>query len=79
MRKKAVPKELSASSIQEIQMEDMFSKTRIISYLWLIFFPPYGLYRVWNKVSVFRRSEKWVWTMMVVIYLITFLKLIITG
>ena len=79
MRRKTASETHLETKIQEIQMEDVFSRSRIISYLWLIFFPPYGLYRVWNKASSFRRSEKWVWTMMVVIYLITFLKLIIAG
>ncbi len=67
------------SMLPENQMQDVFSKARIITYIWVILFPPYGLYRVWGKGSHFRRSEKWVWTMIVIVYLICFVKLIITG
>lgn len=60
-------------------MEEVFTRQRIITYLWLIFVPPWGLYRVIRKDSEFRRSEKWVWTMIVGITLITLVKLIIAG
>ncbi|WP_394523407.1 hypothetical protein [Lacrimispora sp. JR3] len=79
MRRKKASEKRIETRIQETGMEDVFSRERMLSYLWIIFFPPYGLYRVWNKASSFRRSEKWVWTMMIMVSMITFLKLIITG
>jgi hypothetical protein len=60
-------------------MEEVFTRQRIITYFWLIFVPPWGLYRVIRRDSEFRRSEKWVWTMIVGITLITLVKLIIAG
>ena len=33
----------------ELQVTDVFSKARIISYLWIVLCPPYGLFRVWNS------------------------------
>ncbi|RKD34927.1 hypothetical protein [Lacrimispora algidixylanolytica] len=60
-------------------MEEVFTRERMITYFWLIFAPPFGLYRVLRRNSEFRRSEKWVWTMIVGITLITLVKLIIAG
>lgn len=56
---------------------EVFTKWRLITYLWIVFFPPYGLYRVWSKDSTFRRSEKWVWTFMIIAYILYFIKLIL--
>jgi len=63
----------------ELQVTDVFSKGRIITYMWIVLCPPYGLFRVWNPSSEFRRPEKWVWTMIVICTLFTFVKLIIAG
>jgi hypothetical protein len=60
-------------------MEEVFTRQRIITYFWLIFVPPWGLYRVLRRDSEFRRSEKWVWTMIALITMITLVKLIIAG
>lgn len=68
-----------ACILPENQIQEVFSKARIITYIWIIFFTPYGLFRVWGKGSTFRRSEKWVWTMIAIIYLFCLAKLIITG
>ena len=65
--------------IPEVSITDVFSKKRIITYLFILFLPPYGLFRVWSRSSDFRRSEKWVWTMIVLCTLVTFVRLIITG
>jgi len=51
-------------------MTDIFTKERVLSYASLILLPPLGLYRLWSHDSTFRRSEKWVWTMVVAVYLI---------
>jgi len=51
-----------------------FSKWCIITYAWIIFLPPYGLYRVWSKDSTFRKSEKYCWTFMVVAYMLSLIK-----
>lgn len=48
----------------------IFTKERVLSYTALILLPPLGLFRLWGHDSTFRRSEKWVWTMIVAVYLI---------
>lgn len=57
----------------------VFTKERIITYLSVLFLPPYGLYRIWNEKSDFRRSEKYAWTVMITISMLYFLKFIILG
>lgn len=54
-----------------------FTKWRMVTYVWLILFPPYGLYRVWSKESTFTRSERVVWTFMMIVYMLRFLWLIL--
>lgn len=54
----------------------VFSKWRMITYLTLIFVPPYGLYRVWSKDSTFRESEKLAWTFIVAACICYFVKTI---
>jgi len=71
--------DLNMKEKQELQVTDVFTKSRIFTYLWIVFCPPYGLYRVLSPSSEFRRPEKWVWTMIVICTLVTFVKLIITG
>ena len=70
---------LNMKEKHELQMTDVFSKSRIITYLWIVICPPYGLFRVWSPSSEFRRPEKWVWTMIAICTLVTFVKLIIAG
>lgn len=74
-----MPAVSDAALLPERQMQDVFSKARIITYIWIILFAPYGLCRVWGGKSTFRRSEKWVWTLIAAAYLIGFFRLIITG
>lgn len=76
---KVTEKGQSEFAVPENSVQELFTKERIFTYIWIIFFPPFGLYRVWNGKSTFRRSEKWVWTMVVIVYLIYFVKLIIAG
>lgn len=54
-------------------------KGRISTYLWVFLFPPYGMYRIWGGETTFRRSEKWVWTMIMLGYLFYLIKPMITG
>lgn len=61
--------EMNRASAEERSLLEVFSKERMITYFFVIFLPPVGLYRVWYPKSTFRRSEKWVWTMMIVLYI----------
>lgn len=58
---------------------NMFTKDRILLYIWIVAFPPYGLYQIWYGKSTLRRSEKWAWTMVVAAYVISFFRLIMVG
>ena len=68
--------ELNAAH-RDYSMMEVFTKWRLITYVWVIFLPPYGLYRIWSKESTFRRSEKWTWTFMIICYIVYFLKLVL--
>lgn len=54
-----------------------FSKWCLITYAWIIFLPPYGLYRVWSKESTFRKSEKYCWTMICVVYMLSLIQTVL--
>lgn len=70
---------LQKNAGDEYGMTDIFTKERILSYATLILLPPLGLYRLWNHDSTFRHSEKWVWTMIVAVYLIYLFSFIILN
>ena len=62
---------------RDYSIMEVLSKWRIITYLWVVFFPPYGLYRIWCSESNFRKSERYVWTFMIICYVMYFFKLIL--
>lgn len=72
--------ERNKALLDELQKDDgyierftrVFSKWRIITYFWIIFLPPYGLYRVLSKESTFQKSEKYCWTFMIIMYMLYF-------
>ncbi len=72
--------ERNRALVEELQKDEgyidrfirIFSKWRIITYLWIVFFPPYGLYRVLSKESTFQKSEKYCWTFMIIMYMLYF-------
>ena len=77
--KLAIPKKLKAAParskeeveqmMKEEELVQAFTKEKIISYAAFIFPPPYGIYRIVKKDSPFRRSEKYMWTMMFIAYM----------
>ncbi len=78
-RNQKLKKELESMSAMPGQgtVLEKLSKWRIATYAWIVFLPPYGLYRVWSKESTFVRSEKVVWTFMIIVYMLRFLWLIL--
>lgn len=56
---------------------DGFTKWRMVTYAWVVFFAPYGLYRIWSKESTFTRSERAMWTFMIIVYVVYFFRLIL--
>ena len=62
---------------RDYSIMEVLSKWRMITYAWIIFLPPYGLYRVWSEESTFMRSEKVMWTFMTIVYMLQFLRLIL--
>ncbi|MCI8518022.1 MAG: hypothetical protein HFG75_14330 [Hungatella sp.] len=77
-RNQKLKEELAAAPPQRNVMEG-FTKWRMITYAWLIFLPPYGLYRVWSKESTFTRPERVVWTFMMIVYMLRFLWVILLS
>lgn len=73
---KKLREELQAMQQQRNVME-VFTKWRMITYAWIIFLPPYGLYRIWSEESTFVRSEKVMWTFMIIVYVLQFFRLIL--
>ncbi len=73
---KKLKSELQAMQQQRNVME-AFTKWRMITYAWIIFLPPYGLYRIWSEESTFVRSEKVMWTFMIIVYVLQFFRLIL--
>lgn len=54
------------------RVKTVFSKWRFITYFWIVFLPPYGLYRVWSKESTFYKSERYCWSFMIIVYMLYF-------
>ncbi len=73
---KKLKEELQTMQSQRSVME-AFTKWRMITYAWIIFLPPYGLYRIWSEESTFVRSEKVMWTFMIIVYVLQFFRLIL--
>lgn len=70
--------ELNAGAMDRANsMFRTFSKWCLITYAWIVFLPPYGLYRVWSKESEFRKSEKYCWTMICVVYMLSLIRAIL--
>lgn len=73
---KKLKEELQTMQSQRSVME-AFTKWRMITYAWIIFLPPYGLYRIWSEESTFVRSERVMWTFMIIVYMLQFFRLIL--
>lgn len=56
-----------------------FTKYKMITYVFNIVFPPYALYRIWNKNSEFNSNEKGIQTGVCIIYVIVLITLLING
>ncbi len=67
-RNQALIQQINEDSSDMDRLRLIFSKWRIFTYIWIVFFPPYGLYRVWSKKSTFSKAEKYVWTFIIVVY-----------
>lgn len=46
----------------------VFTKYKIITYIFVILFPPYALYRLWSKQSPFQKQEQMVQTVVTLVY-----------
>lgn len=50
-----------------------FTRYKVITYPFVVFFPPYALYRLWCKKSEFNHREKMVQTALCVLVLVYFI------
>lgn len=57
----------------------VFTPYKIITYIFNIVFPPYALYRIWNKNSEFNKNEKGIQTAVCLIYVMVLISLLING
>lgn len=60
-------KELNTPKENDVKV---FTRYKIITYIFNILCPPYSLYRIWKKDSTFNNNEKFIQTMVCVIYMI---------
>ena len=83
LNKKAKISERNQKLLNELNSNatiiNVFTKQRIITYFSAVFIPPYGLYRIWNKNSELRNSEKYAWTALVLMNMFQLLKVLISG
>ncbi len=75
-RNQKLKEELAAAPRQTNVLEKL-SKWRVATYAWIVFLPPYGLYRVWSKESTFTFPEKVVWTFISIVIMLRFLWIIL--
>lgn len=57
----------------------VFTSYKIITYIFNILFPPYALYRIWNKNSEFNKNEKGIQTAVCIIYIMVLFSLLMGG
>lgn len=55
----------------------VFTKYKIVTYVFNILFPPYALYRIWNKKSEFNANEKGIQSAVCVIYMAVLASLVL--
>lgn len=55
----------------------VFTKYKIITYIFNIVFPPYALYRIWCKKSEFNTNERIIQTLVCVIYVYCLVKILL--
>ncbi len=67
-RNQALMQEINEENDDMDRLRLILSKWRIFTYIWVVLFPPYGLYRVWSKRSNFTQAEKYLWSFVVVVY-----------
>lgn len=63
-------KRINRRSLEEEKVEP-FTKYKIITYLFIFLFTPYGLYRLLCKNSPFKKGEKIVYTIIGIVYIIS--------
>lgn len=57
----------------------VFTKYKVITYVFNILFPPYALYRIWNKNNPFNTNEKIIQTGVCIVYVTVLISILISG
>lgn len=57
----------------------VFTKYKVITYVFNILFTPYALYRIWCKKSEFNTNEKMIQTGVCIIYLFVLANILMGG
>lgn len=77
-RQKVIRKRMNRRSL-ESESINSFSTYKIITYLFIFLFPPYGLYRLYSGKSEFVYQEKIVQTMVCTVYAVVLCLTLIQG
>ncbi|MCI5774459.1 MAG: hypothetical protein MR210_07860 [Erysipelotrichaceae bacterium] len=47
-----------------------FAPEKVWTYLWIFLFPPYGIYRLFDKKNNFLKQQKIIWCIVSVVYML---------
>lgn len=69
------------AKLNEADPDDIkvFTKYKIMTYIFNIIFPPYSLYRIWKNRSPFNTNEKIIQTSVCSIYMVVLASTLING
>lgn len=68
-----IRKRMNRRSIEEEKL-DGFTKEKMWTYLWILLFTPYGVYRLFDKKNEFLYQQKVAWLIVSVVYVIYLIK-----
>lgn len=57
----------------------VFTRYKMVTYVFNILFPPYSLYRIWNEKSEFNANEKGIQSAVCIIYMVVLAILLLGG
>lgn len=64
-----IRKRMNRRAIEEEKFNG-FTKAKLWTYLWIFLFPPYGIYRLFDRKNEFLYQQKVVWVIVALVYVI---------
>ena len=71
-----IRKRMNRRAIEEEKFNG-FTKEKLWTYLWVFFFPPYGIYRLFDQKNQFLYQQKVIWLIVAIVYVVYIIKQII--